>query len=127
MIKLDLIGVNETNQWLAVQVKKITMKTWEAAKEAALVIMDTAKRNTPVLTNRLRSSIHVETQGDGSYNYSDRKGQSFDGTFSETPGKNEIFVGTNVEYGPKVEKRSHYMRKGLRAGKLYLNKKLRDI
>lgn len=62
------------------------------------------KMNVPVDTGRLRSSIHLQHSDFKRYVYSDRKGQNFDGTFKmDDDNKFTVYVGTNVEYAPKIE------------------------
>ena len=67
-----------------------------------------------VKSNRLRSSWHWENNRKMIYTYSDNKNKVYDGLFSERPGKQEVFIGTNVEYADDANKRSRsrgYMEK----------------
>jgi HK97 gp10 family phage protein len=71
--------------------------------ETAFLIESDAKRNTPVQTNRLRSSIHVQQKDDTVYRYTDKKGKSYNGTLRIDLKKDEVAVGSNVEYAPFIE------------------------
>jgi len=61
------------------------------------------KADDHVVTSRLRSSIHAEREANKAFGYSDLLGNSFDGGLYENFGALEAIVGTNVEYGPKIE------------------------
>lgn len=65
-----------------------------------------AKRNVPVDSGRLKASIMTITKERTSYNYTDRKKNSYDGKLrSVNPKEYEIFVGSNVEYAVKIHER----------------------
>lgn len=75
-------------------------------KEMGLTARDiesSYKKAVPLVLGRLRSSIHVESQATQGYSYTDKKGNTFDGTFSEKPKDFERFIGSNVVYAPKIE------------------------
>ena len=59
-----------------------------------------------VQTNRLRSSWHWENDRTKIKTYADNQGNFYDGTFEDRPGKQEVYVGTNVEYAGDANKRS---------------------
>jgi carbon monoxide dehydrogenase subunit G len=63
------------------------------------------KLNIPVVTNRLRSSWHFENHRSKTYVYTDNSGRTFDGRFSGSIQKDEVIVGTNVEYAESVNAR----------------------
>lgn len=59
-----------------------------------------------VVFNRLRSSWHWENDRSKNYIYTDNEGETFDGSFTDKPGKQEVYIGTNVEYAEDANKRS---------------------
>jgi hypothetical protein len=62
------------------------------------------KYGVPTVTARLKTSIHMQHSDFKNYVYSDRKGQNFNGTFRMSDNdKFSVFIGTNVEYAPKIE------------------------
>ena len=62
------------------------------------------KIGVPVITARLRSSIHTEDINFRRFAYNDRKGNSFDGSFTEKVNDDlTVLVGTNVEYARVIE------------------------
>lgn len=67
-----------------------------------------AKEKCPVDTGRLRNSItHATTAYSGQGTYTDREGNSYsDATATGTPKKNEVYIGTNVEYAKYIEEGS---------------------
>jgi len=75
-----------------------------------------AKKASPVITGRLRSSIHPKTRPTETFIYTDSDGKAFDGTITEQvkDGK-EVVVGTNVTYAKKMELKHSYLKKGLDA------------
>lgn len=81
---------------------------------AALRLETLAKQKITVdrhiVTGRLRSSIHAKLTNTDSYNYSDKDGNTFDGSLKETvsPGKS-VVIGTNVEYAQKIELLDSYL------------------
>jgi len=54
------------------------------------------------ITGRLASSVHYETKGKNSFKPV-KDSQAGDGNLNETIGDLECVVGTNVDYGPKIE------------------------
>jgi phage gpG-like protein len=63
-----------------------------------------------VITGRLRASLHTAYKGKESFNYTDDKGQSFNGTITEESiGENDVIVGTNVVYARKIERLDPYL------------------
>jgi hypothetical protein len=81
---------------------------------AALRLETLAKRKLTigrhVVTGRLRSSIHAKLTNTDSYTYSDKDGNTFDGSIKESvsPGKS-VVIGTNVEYAQKIELMDSYL------------------
>lgn len=84
--------------------------------EIAALGMSEMRLNAPVVTNRLRSSIHYETPNTMNYSYSDKAGASFNGKFGERPSKLQRIVGTNVHYAENANKNSrspHFFEDGV--------------
>ena len=83
-------------------------KAMEQAKKRALekvgMFVETgAKKLAPVDTGRLRNSITFSTEKDyGSYSYQDNDGNSYTQQMPKAD-KNEVIIGTAVEYAPFVE------------------------
>lgn len=61
------------------------------------------KLGVPVDTGRLISSIHTEHSDIKSFNYSDSKGNTYQGSLNYNLTPNQVIVGTNVEYAQKIE------------------------
>jgi hypothetical protein len=59
----------------------------------------------PVDTGRLQSSIHTEHSDQTSYNYSDNRGNTYNGKLGFNLKPTQVIVGTNVEYASKIEYR----------------------
>ena len=90
------------------------LKSWETKKIEALtrLVNDTAisvhnyaSRHSPVVTNRYRSSLHIQTGAPQPYQYSDKEGNTWDGTIQINLPKMAAIVGTNVDYAFYVERR----------------------
>lgn len=84
--------------------------------EIAALGMSEMRLNAPVVTNRLRSSIHYETPNTMNYSYSDKAGASFNGKFSERPSNLQRIVGTNVHYADNANEMSrspYFFEKGV--------------
>jgi hypothetical protein len=89
-------------------------KTKDNLHEAGLNVETEAKltitRNHHVDTGRLRSSVHMESNDvNRSFSYSDNAGNSFEGSLGVTPDEMEVYVGTNVEYAPKIRKITDFL------------------
>ena len=73
----------------------------KAISGSALELETAIKRHSdmPVVTGRLRSSIHAKTKSGQRYTYTDKTGNTFDGSLKEPVKQGEsAAVGTNVEY-----------------------------
>ena len=100
-IDLDITNFINSLENLSKEVEDNMVK--ELRVTGAMIESD-YKRNVPVVTGRLRSSIHTQHSDFKRFVYSDRKGQNFDGTFKmDDNSKFSVYVGTNVEYAPKIE------------------------
>lgn len=76
------------------------------------MIETTYKIAVPVVTQRLRSSIHVEHSDLKSFSYSDKNGNIYNGSLGYNLKPTQVIVGTNVEYASKIEKRGGKGSKG---------------
>jgi hypothetical protein len=73
-----------------------------ALNETALESVSVMKKKAPVVTNRLRSSLHFETATTRSFVFKDRLGRTYSGSFNEKANRLEVIMGTNVEYADSV-------------------------
>lgn len=105
MIKLKLQekSVRETLKYFDNFAKRKQGQIVLELRKSAVRIESEAKRNTPVDTGRLRSSIHSEYAGKEGFHYSDKKGNGFNGGLSTRAQGLQILVGTNVEYAALIE------------------------
>jgi len=126
-VTVTITGLNDVQDFIHKVPETMMAKLTLIIKNAALVCMDDAKRNSPVITGRYRSSVHIATENASKYNYNDDEGQSFDGSFSEEAGPDEIFVGTNVEYSDKVESKHRTMDNARVQSQFYLTTKLHEL
>jgi len=83
--------------------QEVQRKCIEEIRVTGALIETDYKLNVPVDTGRLRSSIHTKHSDYKAHNYSDNKGQMFDGTLSIEPNDFQAVTGTNVEYATKIE------------------------
>ena len=60
------------------------------------------KTNIPVDTGRLRASIHTKRIGKPNHQYTDREGNSYNGTITGQVSREQVVVGTNVEYAEYI-------------------------
>lgn len=63
------------------------------------------KTNIPVDTGRLRASIHTKRIGKPNHQYTDREGNSYNGTITGQVSREQVIVGTNVEYAEYMNER----------------------
>ena len=63
------------------------------------------KTNIPVDTGRLRASIHTKRIGKPNHQYTDREGNSYNGTITGQVSREQVIVGTNVEYAEYMNDR----------------------
>jgi hypothetical protein len=82
-------------------------------KKTAFDIDKGAKLQSPVKTGRLRSSIHVKFRPTDAFLYTDSAGEVHSGGLKTqiVEGK-EVIVGTNVEYGRKMDAKYNFMQAG---------------
>ena len=83
---------------------RVRVRAHEVMLGEAQDFLRTVRLRTPVLTSRLRNSIHLVAFGAADvYSYTDNRGQTFDGHLADPVKRNEIVVGTNVPYALAVE------------------------
>ena len=63
-----------------------------------------------IVTGRLWASIHVEHERLKNYKYSDNEGNTYNGSLGLQVDIGEVYVGTNVEYGDKIENKDSFLR-----------------
>ena len=80
--------------------------------EGANEIATAAKTSSdmPVLTGRLRASVHAKTKSTDNYSYSNNKSESFNGSLHETVRDgSEAVIGTNVNYAFTQETKHQFL------------------
>lgn len=114
-VKFEFKGDKELQKKLSELAKKMPEEAQKLILETAIIDIESfAKSNTiPVDTGRLRASIHTKyvksvnvanSSTHGNYSYSDNKGNSYDGSLSESVDINSVVVGTNVVYASKINR-----------------------
>jgi hypothetical protein len=83
--------------------EEVQGKMIDELRLTAYIIETSYKIAVPVITSRLKTSIHVEHSHIKSYNYSDNKGVSFDGYTGYNLKPTQVIIGTNVEYADVIE------------------------
>lgn len=106
MIELQLKGVSELEKRLKELGKEGEKALFKAMVETSIEAVSTMQINTPVVTNRLRSSEHFETPTTKEYYYTNNQGKDFNGRFSFGPKGLMIVFGTNVEYASNANDHS---------------------
>lgn len=121
-VKINVLNQKRLSNELKKLNKDLEKEIFDTIFAMAKVEIETrAKRYVPVDSGRLRASINTMTQNTDTFNYSDRKGNSYDGKLKTVrPKKNEVFVGTNVEYAKFIHERGGggpYSRRTIRGAK----------
>lgn len=102
MIKVEFTGMQALTHKFLDMGRKGEIYLQRAIDETALDGVRIAQENCPVKTNRLRSSIHIETSKRLGWSYADNKNNKFAGALSyKIRGIGAVF-GTNVEYAASV-------------------------
>lgn len=113
MIKVT--GISQALKALESYKDTKTERLVDTTDEAAINVDRKAKRKITadghIDTGRLRASIHPISTGqhDEFSNYTDKKGNSFEGGTGIDNPKLGASVATNVEYGPKIEALDSFM------------------
>lgn len=108
-----------------------TQKTKDNLHEAGLNIESEAKneivRFDHVDTSRLLSSIHFESSTvNKSFRYSDKQGNTYNGSFGISIDELEVYVGTNVEYANKIREINDYLFPPAERERVNLIRRLKD-
>jgi len=128
LISVKISGVRTVGKKLDRKKEQLEENIMEEIIKTALVDIETpAKKKCHVDTGRLRASIHTEYIGKKQYNYKDNIGNSFDGALSVKLEDDEVLVGTNVEYGQKMEAIDPYLFPAFESSKAGLRSRLRNI
>jgi hypothetical protein len=126
-IEVDKISLDKTIKNLRRYSKEAEQKTNDAIMFTATQIETDAKLNTPVLTNRLRSSEHIQKKETTAYNYKDNEGKSYDGLMNVNLKKGEVAVGTNVNYAIFQERKHKFLFKAYNKNRKLLEKELKRL
>jgi hypothetical protein len=100
-IEIDVKDViNDIEKYSLEVQKNIKLEIATTGRE----VETTYKQNTPLVTARLKSSIHTEDFGFRTFVYNDNNGIAYDGSFKEKPSNDlTVFVGSNVKYARIIE------------------------
>jgi hypothetical protein len=83
---------------------EIQDKIVDELRTTGFEIETTYKINVPLITARLKSSIHTEHSDFTRFAYTDKFGNRYDGTFFEKPAnRKQVIIGSNVVYAPIIE------------------------
>jgi phage gpG-like protein len=125
---IEVKNVKQVKGWIGTELSTTEKSMRKLMSSVALVIMDAAKRAAPVITGRYRSSIHIEYGGGGQMSgATDLSGTKWTERFSQQPADDEIFVGTNVVYAEKVEKKHQTLENATNDGQFYLTRKINEL
>lgn len=106
MITMELHGFDEAVRMFQKLGEVGEQALYKAMVETAIEGTTAMKQNSPVVTNRLRSSMHFETPSNVEYFYSDKLGRGFSGGFSFKPTGLAVAFGTNVVYAKAANEKS---------------------
>ena len=100
MIRVEVSMSEELKRFIRTGGEQARKQSQKALDELGVMGESKGKQLlTPsVQTNRLRSSWHWENNRTRFRSYSDSTGIIYDGSFEDRPGKQEVYIGTNVEY-----------------------------
>ena len=108
MISARIDNMDAFNAQIKELMKKFPREVQQEVQNTALVDVETfakTKTNIPVDTGRLRASIHTKRISKQNHTYTDNIGNSYNGTLTGRVTKDEVIVGTNVEYAEILNKR----------------------
>jgi hypothetical protein len=103
-VKLEL-KVNKLVDKFETMPEAIQRAMIDELRLTGFMIESNYKIAVPVDTGRLKSSIHTEHSDQTSFNYSDSRGNTFNGKLGFNLKPTQVIVGTNVEYASKIEYR----------------------
>jgi len=113
MIKVELEGFDEVQKMFERLGSTGERYFQQALTETAIEGTSGMKENCPVLTGRLRSSIHHESPKTKGYTYNSKAG-SFNGKLGINLTGLSAAFGTNVDYAEYVNNRVAFFEKGER-------------
>lgn len=99
------VAIEKFNAALIKYISVLQTDVSKTVAQSAFKLEAMMKRRCPVDTGRLRASIHTTLFNQTpAFSYSDKKGNTFDGSFGHAP-KTALtaLVGTNVEYAIYIE------------------------
>lgn len=108
MISASIDNFDAFNAQIKQLLKEFPREVSKEIYNTALVDVESfmkTKTNIPVDTGRLRASIHTKRIGKPNHQYTDREGNSFNGTLTGQVSRDEVIVGTNVEYAEYMNER----------------------
>lgn len=101
-ISVEVKGLNE----LLAKIKRLGSQGEniinKSIAETAIEAVSEMQRNTPVQTNRLRSSEHFELPSTTIYQYADSQGKAYNGKLKVNLPELSVAFGTNVDYATFV-------------------------
>ena len=108
MIRVEVSMSEELKRFIRTGGEQARKQSQKALDELGIMGESKGKELlTPsVVYNRLRSSWHWENHKTKTFIYRNKDGESFNGVFRERPGKQEVYIGTNVEYAESADRTS---------------------
>ena len=101
-VKLEL-KVNKLVDKFETMPEEVQRAMIDELRLTGFMIETNYKIAVPVVTSRLQTSIHTEHSDINSYNYSDRKGNTYNGYIGYNLNPTQVIIGTNVEYASVIE------------------------
>jgi hypothetical protein len=112
MISIEVKNAKEISKMFADFGKEGVKALQGALYVTALEGASEAQKNCPVVTARLRSSIHAENQKTKITVYKDRNGLTYNGKLMVAFNEIDAAFGTNVSYAEPVNNRNEFMESG---------------
>lgn len=126
-ISISVTGMKEAQREITRVPVTLQSMMSRILRDSSLVAMDYAKSISPVVTGRYRSSIHIEQENSPAYSYTDKQGNTFDGSFETQADEGEILVGTNVNYASNVERLHSVIERARVKAQFYLTSRLNEL
>jgi hypothetical protein len=116
-LTLDKASLDHFNKQMDILKAKGNKTLYEAIIKVAMKIKTSAQLRLSgrkhVVTSRLKNSIYIKAikeVKDNSKQYSDNEGKTFDADLTTvTVDEKTVAIGTNVEYGGKIENKDSYL------------------
>lgn len=112
MISIEVKNAKEISKMFADFGKEGAKALQSALYVTALEGASEAQKNTPVITGRLRSSLHAENQKTKVTVYRDRNGLTYNGKLMVAFNEVDAAFGTNVSYAEFVNNKREFMEIG---------------